>query len=367
MLNVLPKQLQNRPIPKGALIGVVALVALILIFVSGGSSPAPEGDLTGFGGQSLAVLALLAFVGGVVSFASPCTLPILPAYFAFATQSGRSSIAKNTVAFMLGVALMFSLLGASASALGRFVLSSQQLLLLFGGAIVMVFGVMSLLGKGFTGVSSKGPSASGAKTGARGSFVFGLTFSLGWSSCVGPILGIVLTLAASTGDVAKGMLLLFIYAIGLGLPLIIVSTFFGRASRKSLFWRALRGKGWFTNTHLLVIALIWALALWRILVSFSQYGYENLSYFAGQTFTPIHEFGILAIVLAGALLWTFSKSGNRTAPLQLHTTQLFSGVLFIFMAILMLNGTLAEFNALVPADLAIWFSGLEDQLIGLFG
>ena len=367
MLNVLPKQLQNRPIPKGVLVGAVALIALILIIASGGgTSPAPEGDLTGFGGQSLAVLALLAFIGGVVSFASPCTLPILPAYFAFATQSGRSRIAANTVAFMLGVALMFSLLGASASALGRFVIQSQQLLLLFGGAIVMVFGVMSLLGKGFTGVS-KESSANGAQTGARGSFAFGLTFSLGWSSCVGPILGVVLTLAASTGDVARGMLLLFIYAIGLGLPLIIVSTFFGRASRKSLFWRALRGKGWFTNTHLLIVALIWALAFWRILVSFSQYGYENLSYFAGQTFTPVHEFGILAIVLAGALLWTYSKTGNRTTHLQLHTTQLFSGVLFVFMAILMLNGTLAEFNALVPADLAIWFSGLEDQLIGLFG
>jgi hypothetical protein len=151
------------------------------------------------------------------------------------------------------------------------------------------------------------------------------------------------------------------------LPLIIVSTFFGRASRKSLFWRALRGKGWFTNTHLLVVALVWALAFWRILVSFSQYGYENLSYFAGQTFTPVHEFGLLAIVLAGALLWTFSKSGNRTTALQLHTTQLFSGVLFVLMAILMLNGTLAEFNALVPPDLAIWFSGLEDKLINLIG
>ena len=367
MLNVLPKRFQNKSLPKGVLIGAVALIALILIIASGGSSAAPEGDLGGFGGQSLAVLALLAFVGGLVSFASPCTLPILPAYFAFATQSGRSRIAANTVAFMLGVALMFSLLGASASALGRFVISSQQLLLLFGGAIVMVFGIMSLLGKGFTGVSKETGSAGGANTGARGSFIFGLTFSLGWSSCVGPILGVVLTLAASTGDVAKGMLLLFIYAIGLGLPLIIVSTFFGRASRKSLFWRALRGKGWFTNTHLLVVALIWALAFWRILVSFSQYGFENLNFFAGQTFTPAHEFGILAILLAGALLWTFSKPGRRTTALQLHTTQLFSGVLFIFMAILMLNGTLAEFNALVPPDLAIWFSGLEDQLIGLFG
>ncbi len=368
MLNYLPKQLQTRPIPRVALVGLVALVALILILVSGSLSGGPAPEATGLGAQSLSILALLAFVGGVVSFVSPCTLPILPAYFAFASQSGRSRIAFNTVAFMFGVALMFSLLGASASALGSLIIQRQELLLLLGGAIVMVFGVMSLLGRGFTGVgNNQGSSgATGKNNGAKGSFVFGLTFSLGWSSCVGPILGVVLTLAASTGDVARGMFLLFIYAIGLGLPLIIISTFFGRASRKSLFWRALRGKGGLWNTHLLIVGLIWALALWRVLVSFSQYGFDNLDFFAGQSFTLTHELGILLIVLAGAALWAFSSSGSRRTTLQLHSTQLFSGVLFIFMALLMLNGTLAEFNALIPADLAIWFSGIEDQILTVF-
>jgi cytochrome c-type biogenesis protein len=372
MLNIFPKQLKFRPIPRVALVGLVALVAIVLVILTGGDSTGTGQAVGGLGGQPLAILAMLAFVGGVVSFASPCTLPILPAYFAFASQSGRSRIAANTVAFMLGVALMFSLLGASASALGRLVIQSQELLLLIGGAIVLVFGVMSLLGKGFTGVSSEqtagnGPASNGPNNGARGSFVFGLTFSLGWSSCVGPILGVVLTLAASSGNVARGMLLLFIYAIGLGLPLIIVSTFFGRASRKSLFWRALKGKGWFVNSHLIIVAVLWALAAWRVLVAFSRYGFENLNFFAGQEFTLTHEIGILLIALAGAALWTFSKTGERRINLQLHSTQLFSGVLFIFMAILMLNGTLAEFNALIPVDLAIWFSVVEDQLIGIFG
>jgi cytochrome c-type biogenesis protein len=364
-LNTLPQRIQTISIPRIALVGLVALIAILLILFSGGGSGVPESAGTGLGSQSLTVLAFLAFVGGVVSFASPCTLPILPAYFAFATQSGRSKIAVNTVAFMFGVAIMFSALGASASALGRLVLQSQELLLLVGGAIVMAFGVMALLGKGFTGVGRQ--QSSSASTTPGGSFIFGLTFSLGWSSCVGPILGVVLTLAASTGSVARGMLLLFIYAIGLGLPLIIVSTFFGRASRKSLFWRALRGKGWFWGTHLIIVALIWALAFWRVLVAFSQYGFDNLSLFAGQSFTNVHEYGILAIVIAGALLWTYSATGDRRTTLQLHSTQLFSGVLFIFMAVLMLNGALAEFNALIPADLAIWFSGVEDQLITLFG
>ena len=369
MVNIFPKQLKIRPIPRVALVCLVALIAIILVIATGSGSSGTGQAVGGLGGQSLAVLALLALVGGVVSFASPCTLPILPAYFAFASQSGRSRIATNTVAFMLGVALMFSLLGASASALGRLIIQSQELLLLIGGAIVLVFGIMALLGKGFTGVSSEQNTedGNGSNTGARGSFVFGLTFSLGWSSCVGPILGVVLTLAASTGSVARCMLPLFIYAIGLGLPLIIVSTFFGRASRKSLFWRALKGKGWFVNSHLIIVAVLWALAAWRVLVAFSQYGFENLNFFAGQEFTLTHEIGILFIVLAGAALWTFSKTGDRRTNLQLHSTQLFSGVLFIFMAVLMLNGALAEFNVLIPVDLAIWFSGIEDQLIGIFG
>jgi cytochrome c-type biogenesis protein len=363
-LDTLPKRLQTVTIPRKAVIGVVAVIALALIVFAGGQS-AP-GPATGLASQSLAVLAVLAFVGGVVSFVSPCTLPILPAYFAFATQSGRSRIAFNTVAFMLGVATMFSLLGASASALGRLIVNNQQLLLLIGGSIVMVFGVMSLLGKGFTGVSRKENTTTAASTSPGGSYVFGLTFSLGWSSCVGPTLGIVLTLAASTGSVTRGMLLLFIYALGLGLPLIIVSTFFGRASRKSLFWRALRGKGWFVTTSVIIVGVVWALAVWRILASFSQYAFSSFDIFAGQQFTLGHEIGLLLIVIAGALLWIFTSNGDRRTTLQLHSTQLFSGVLFIFMAVLMLNGTLAEFNSLIPADLAIWFSGLEDQLLNVF-
>ncbi len=366
MLNTLPNRLNQIPTRRNLLILAGAVLVLFLIFGLGGRSAAPEGEISGFAGQSFAVLAVLAFVGGVVSFASPCTLPILPAYFAFATQSGRGKIALNTVAFMLGVATMFSLLGASASAVGRVLIQNQGLLLLIGGAIVMVFGVMSLLGKGFTGLSRSQNSSGAANTTAGGSYVFGLTFSLGWSSCVGPILGIVLTLAAATGSVFNGMALLFIYAVGLGLPLIIVSTFFGRASRKSLFWRLLRGKGWFVNTHVLIVATVWALAFWRILVAFTDYGFDNLAVFGGQEFTVGHQVGLLLVAAAAVVLWIYSKKAERQTLLNLHSTQLFSGVLFIFMAVLMLSGALADFNSLIPVDLAIWFSGLEDQLLVLF-
>jgi cytochrome c-type biogenesis protein len=355
----------TRHLSTGQLVTIGLALTIGLLLVIGSLTGAGATETVGLGSQSFPVLAILAFAAGIFSFVSPCTLPILPAYFAFATQSGRSRIFVNTVTFMLGVAVMFSLLGASASALGSLLLQNQQLLLLVGGAIVMGFGVMSLLGKGFTGVTPNSGAAPPSNT-AGGSFLFGLTFSVGWSSCVGPILGIVLALAASTGSVLQGFILLFIYTLGLGLPLIIISTFFGHASRKSWFWRALKGRGWQWDTHKFIVSLIWALAGWRVLAALTDYVFRTFAIFGGQRFTAVHEIGLLLIMVAGAALWTFTDSGERRVTLDLHSTQLVSGVLFILLAVLMLNGTLAEFNALIPPELAVWFAGLEERLLALF-
>jgi len=139
MLESIRSPLQTTPSRRLALVSIVALIAAIFIYASFSESPAPA-QANGLASEPFFVLALLAFAGGLFSFVSPYTLPILPAYFAFATQSGRSRIALNTVAFMLGVATMFSLLGASASILGRVLLQNQQLLLLvITGAFLWVF------------------------------------------------------------------------------------------------------------------------------------------------------------------------------------------------------------------------------------
>ena len=348
------------------LIGLAILLAGFLVFGSLAQGGGPEQPTFGIGNQPFLVLAFLAFAGGLLSFLSPCTLPILPAYFAFAFQSGRRQIAANTMIFMLGLASMFALLGASASFLGRFLLQSQQLILLFGGSLILVFGAMSLLGKGFTGMSQASSETSVDNRGLWGSFIFGLTFAVGWSSCVGPVLGAVLTLAAQTASVTQGTMLLFIYALGLGLPLIIVSTFFGRASRKSWIWRAMRGKGWEVNVHLLVVALVWALVGWRILVAVGEYVFRNFEFLAGQQFTTFHEVVLLIIALAAGALWVFTMPGEHRTTLQLHSTQAISGALFILLGLLMLSGRLATFNTLVPPDLAIWFAEFEDKLILFF-
>ena len=347
--------------------GVIALVVIFLIIGTITQSSAPEPAFGGLQTQPFMVLAFLAAFGGVMSFVSPCTLPILPAYFAFAVASGRKQIALNTLVFMLGLATVFSVMGAGASVLGRVLRQNQSLIMLMGGALIIVFGVMALLGRGFTGVQKQQDEPVRNNT-LGGSYLFGMTFAVGWSSCVGPILGTVLTMAGTTGSVLRGMMLLFIYALALGLPLIIVSTFFGRASRQSIAWRALRGKGWNVHVSVFLVGLVWALAIWRILVAALQYAFINVDYFAGQEFTVGHEIGLLVVAIIGVLLWILTSPGRqRRMQLHLHTTQLVSGILFIFMGILLLNGTLASFNSLVPPDLALWFAEFEDKLITIFG
>jgi cytochrome c-type biogenesis protein len=350
------------------LIGLVIATLILIIFGTIARPAAPEEAIfvDPIGDLPFPALALLAFAGGLLSFVSPCTLPILPAYFAFAFQSGRRQIAINTLAFMIGLGTVFSVIGAGASLIGGVLRQNQLLIMIIGGAFILIFGVMSLLGKGFTGLQQE--DSVQVNTASLGSsYLFGMTFAVGWSSCVGPILGSVFTLTGFSGSILRGILAGFVYTLGLGLPLIIVSTFFGRASRNSLFWRILRGKGWNVNTHTLIIALVWALAIWRILAAVVQYAFNNISTFAGQEFTIGHELGLLFIALAGAALWVFtSPNKDRQTPIHLHTTQLISGALFIFMGILLLNGTLAQFNSLIPPDLAIWFADFEDSLIQLF-
>jgi cytochrome c-type biogenesis protein len=348
-------------------IGVVGLIIAFLIVGTITQSSAPPPMFGGVQTQPFMVLAFLAAFGGIMSFVSPCTLPILPAYFAFAIASGRKQIALNTLVFMLGLASVFSIMGAGASVIGRILRQNQSLIMLIGGALILIFGVMALMGRGFTGVQKQQDEATVRNNSLGGSFLFGMTFAVGWSSCVGPILGTVLTMAGTTGSVIRGMMLLFIYALALGLPLIVVSTFFGRADRQSLLWRALRGKGWNVSVSVFLIGLIWALVIWRILVAATEYAFLRFDFFAGQSFTVGIALALLIIAVIGVLLWILTgPQRQRKVPLHLHTTQLFSGVLFILMGLFLLSGTLASFNSLVPPDLALWFAEFEDKLITMF-
>ncbi len=337
---------------------LVALGVLLIAFLIIGTltqASTPDQITFGVQKQPFVTLAVLAFLGGLLSFVSPCTLPILTAYFAFAFQSDRQRIAANTLAFMLGLGTTFSLLGAAGFVLGRVLGQNQGLIMMIGGSAIVVFGVMSLLGHGFSGAT--GLATQERSPGMGSSYLFGLTFAVGWSACVGPILGVILTLAFQTATVWHGMMLLFIYTVGLGLPLIIVSTFFGRMSRQSAFWRVLRGKGWTWDTHVFVVALVWALALWRIAAAFIRYGIDNFSFLDGLTYSMGMELGILALLLLGAFLWTVTSAESRRVTVHLHSTQLISGALFILLGLLMLEGRMG----LVNGALVRWSAVVDER------
>jgi cytochrome c-type biogenesis protein len=227
----------ERGAGRALLIGLLAVLTLgavaLLALGNSQSLAAPRG-------ASLLVLAPAAFLAGVFSFLSPCTLPILPAYFAFTFQARRERIVLMTVAFFLGLATTMVVLGATATALTQLLFRSLDTITFVGGLVIIAFGVMSVLGKGFTGMQVLDrPTASVA-----GSYLYGATFALGWTACVGPILGALLTLLATQGvAIAQGAVLAFIYALGLGTPLIVVASFFSRLGAGSRFWRIMRGRG----------------------------------------------------------------------------------------------------------------------------
>lgn len=355
---------------------IVALIAIFLVY----------GSLTGGGADSQAVttaptnsfflLALLSFAGGLFSFLSPCTLPILPAYFAFAFRSGKATIAANTLAFMLGLAAMFSIFGAGASTLGSLLYSRQDLILLFGGALIIIFGIMAIMGKGFTG--STGATQTQRSTSVGGSFMFGLTFAVGWSSCVGPILGVILALAATTASVIQGMMLLFIYALGLGLPLMIVSAFFGRQSRDSFVWRMMRGKGTERTVSTRTIALIWAVGLWLVAMPLLREFIPALGMDASPIFTlplwhtsftlTLTKVILLVLLIAGGVVYDAMKNGGTaTATLHLHSTSIVSGVLFLLMGLLLINSQLGVISGVLESsDFSFRLLELEQSFIQWF-
>src|SRR5690349_10173360 len=181
------------------------------------------------------VLVVTALGAGMVSFASPCVLPLVPAYLGFITgrsaedlrstnARARAQIITQGLAFVLGLALVFALLGASASVLGHALLENQQILWRVGGVLVVIFGLqmlgvlkIPLLFRTARAIDLK-PNTQGNHIGA---FVMGFAFGAGWTPCVGPFLSGLLLLASQQDTVGEGVVLLLLYALGLGIPFLL--------------------------------------------------------------------------------------------------------------------------------------------------
>ena len=167
---------------------------------------------------------LVSFLEGIVTFISPCLLPMLPIYISYFAGGGERSTGrtlKGALGFVTGFTLIFVALGALAGTLGSFLRQYQTAVNILSGLTVIFFGL------NFLGVFKlnlfRGSSRS-VKTDNMGFFsamVFGVIFSIGWTPCVGAFLGSALMLASQQGHVVEGMLMLLVYSLGLGIPFVL--------------------------------------------------------------------------------------------------------------------------------------------------
>ena len=185
----------------------------------------------GFAQPSSAVSGSIAFVAGLLSFLSPCVLPLIPSYVGFLTglsaedmQRQRGTAVWHALWFIAGFSLIFVILGATASALGSLAGRSQVWIGRTGGVLVILFGLylLGVPGLGYLGRERKIELAR-KPLGYLGSAVVGITFGAAWTPCVGPILGAILTLAAARGSVGQGAALLAGYALGLAIPFFLTA------------------------------------------------------------------------------------------------------------------------------------------------
>ena len=198
---------------------------------------------------------LSAFVAGIISFLSPCVLPLVPGYVSYvagrstlASPSGEIAVTRSatlglSLCFVLGFTTVFVILGASASALGQLLLSYRFELNIVGGGIVTLFGLF-MLGTIRPAWMMREARFHLDLPGGRtvSAYVLGLAFAFGWTPCIGPILGAILTVGAASATLADGIALLTIYSLGLGVPFLLAALFTDTLSaRLKAFGRLGRG------------------------------------------------------------------------------------------------------------------------------
>jgi len=179
---------------------------------------------------------VVAFTAGLFSFLSPCVLPLFPSYLSFitgmsvdrlageVTAAARTRVMLHSLAFIVGFTAVFVSLGASFSAAGQLLLDYRDWIRIAGGSLIVLFGlyIAGILRLGALGRTHQFQIRS-KPAGFLGSFAVGLTFAIGWTPCVGPILGSILTLASNEKTVSEGVGLLLAYSAGLGLPFLLFS------------------------------------------------------------------------------------------------------------------------------------------------
>ena len=200
--------------------------------------------------QAASIGVGISFTAGILSFLSPCVLPLIPSYISFITglsledvQRSRRVALVNALLFIAGFTLVFLMLGATATILGRLLLQQREWVSRVGGVLVILLGLylvgafnLPLLAR------DRRVHIANKPLGHLGTFLVGMAFAAGWTPCIGPILGAVLTYTASAADLNRGLLLLFAYSLGLALPFLLAALMIERFMttlqryRKALAW-----------------------------------------------------------------------------------------------------------------------------------
>lgn len=213
----------------------------------------------------------LALVAGVLTFFTPCILPLLPAYVSFITGKAvedilqdrpvRREILPPILFFCLGFSLIFVILGATATTLGRLLAAHQRALEILGGAVVILFGLqqLGLIRVGFL-QREKRLHFRGRPAHGLGAFLVGVAFAAGWTPCLGPVLGSILAYAGTRETVSQGVVLLCFFSLGMSLPFVALGLATGsllprlRAASRFMFWIRLGSGGVLITLGVLLIA-----------------------------------------------------------------------------------------------------------------
>jgi cytochrome c-type biogenesis protein len=235
-----------------------------------------------------------ALIAGLVSFLSPCVLPLVPPYLIYLTgatiehvandetaASSRRAVMISAVLFVLGFSTVFVLLGASASLIGTFIRAWSAQLAILAGIVIIVMGLHFL---GLTRIGllmREGRLPIPKPVGLWGAYLMGLAFAFGWTPCIGPILAAILSIAAAEATVAKGAGLLAVYSAGLGIPFLIAAFMVEQFS--SLFSRMKR--------HLATVERAMGVLMIITGIGFLTGAVSNVSIWLLDTFPSLQSFG----------------------------------------------------------------------------
>ena len=240
---------------------------------------------------SLLPALTVALLAGLISFVSPCVLPIIPPYLAYMSgiaftdienKKGHKKIVFTALFFILGLSTVFIFLGFSASAVGAVFFKYQTLLNTIASLVIMLLGLhfLNINRLQFLDREARFEVVSYQGT-AFGAYLLGLAFAFGWTPCIGPQLGAILSLAASNGSIVKGTVLLAFYAMGLGIPFLLFAIFIDR----------LEGFLKFFKQYFKIIERIMGLLLWTVGLLMLTGGFSSISFWLLETFPSLGTLG----------------------------------------------------------------------------